>query len=739
MDDILLPPDITFDPDTAAEQVLDDIGEAVSFNPKKNFIKLFQEKPWLAQLKAEFEDPVSDQALVSALFDPGNIKRPVSHIADDMQANRARIIQDRVAPKIAAIADAAMPTAPADAAADDMMADEQFTGTSRAPRVGSAEWANQFRQDNPEMIQQIGRAFSGDPNRTPSVAMAPVADDDETSTANRVRSGQSSPGLALLTSHALTMDQAIEAVTTLDMTELNDLYNDAREFVLSRPNQPERAELKAPNAAQMVLSGLLAAVGGSPADAARALAMPLQLQLVEQQRQQARNDAEFQAMQRQTDQVVQTFENEAKKIFDGMIKQSEQRVKGILERGETLKALTAEETKRVNAELAAVSREEIASLNARTRVAIESIRGDQAIREALAKNPAAVAGVTYARLIEMGVKEEQARAIALSPLLKATLENELVSARINQVNTEAAATRVRAEADMVRAMSGGSTSSRRSGNTVYSSDQEQAARNQVSTLRSRQSQAESIVKTLRDDYNAITKRITEKQSDLRKARAKDQSLDTNAAEVQSLERELEQLKRDQASSARRLREEQVVLNSANQAVQNAEDQLQQMLNANAGQGAPSQEPQPTAPAPTVSPNTFFSPIEGGGRISSRFGMRRHPVHGDQRMHSGVDIAAPGGTPIRASASGRVIFSGVQGGYGNMVIIDHGNGVTTRYAHQNGRSMPRVGTQVTRGQVIGQVGTTGTSTGNHLHYEVRRNGSAIDPMGAEAKRLIASLS
>jgi murein DD-endopeptidase MepM/ murein hydrolase activator NlpD len=96
------------------------------------------------------------------------------------------------------------------------------------------------------------------------------------------------------------------------------------------------------------------------------------------------------------------------------------------------------------------------------------------------------------------------------------------------------------------------------------------------------------------------------------------------------------------------------------------------------------------------------------------------------MHEGVDIAAPTGTPIRAAAGGTIIYTGYMGGYGNLTIIDHGNGLATAYAHQS--SIYVGGGAVSQGTVIGAVGSTGNSTGPHLHFEVRVNGSAVDPMG-----------
>ena len=112
------------------------------------------------------------------------------------------------------------------------------------------------------------------------------------------------------------------------------------------------------------------------------------------------------------------------------------------------------------------------------------------------------------------------------------------------------------------------------------------------------------------------------------------------------------------------------------------------------------------------------------RISSPFGYRVHPVLHTGRMHTGIDYAAPTGTPIKAAADGEVIFKGWKGGYGNTVMIRHANGVETLYGHMSAFS-PADG-RVRAGEVIGFVGTTGRSTGPHLHYEARVNGQPVNP-------------
>lgn len=123
---------------------------------------------------------------------------------------------------------------------------------------------------------------------------------------------------------------------------------------------------------------------------------------------------------------------------------------------------------------------------------------------------------------------------------------------------------------------------------------------------------------------------------------------------------------------------------------------------------------------------FCWPAPSYIKLTSPYGYRIHPVYKTKKFHSGVDLAAPGGSNILAADSGKVISAGWNGGYGNCVVIDHGNGISTLYAHASVLCVSK-GQSVTRGSVIAKVGTTGTSTGNHLHFEVLINGKTTDPM------------
>lgn len=122
---------------------------------------------------------------------------------------------------------------------------------------------------------------------------------------------------------------------------------------------------------------------------------------------------------------------------------------------------------------------------------------------------------------------------------------------------------------------------------------------------------------------------------------------------------------------------------------------------------------------------YLWPLPGYYRLTSQFGYRIHPITGKAHSHTGIDVPAPGGTPILAAKSGQVVTSAKHYSYGNYVVIDHGNGNSTLYAHMSSRAVSE-GQMVKQGQVIGYVGTTGSSSGNHLHLEVRDNYTRVDP-------------
>lgn len=147
-----------------------------------------------------------------------------------------------------------------------------------------------------------------------------------------------------------------------------------------------------------------------------------------------------------------------------------------------------------------------------------------------------------------------------------------------------------------------------------------------------------------------------------------------------------------------------------------------------GLSAPALSPvalaQSVLPQPAGPQAAFVWPAAGS--ISSPFGARKNPMGAGYDFHPGVDIAAAEGAPIRAAAAGRVVQVGEDGGYGNVVVVDHGDGVTSRYAHCS-QTFATVGETVAAGDEIAAVGSTGHSTGPHLHFEVRVGEKPVDPM------------
>lgn len=121
---------------------------------------------------------------------------------------------------------------------------------------------------------------------------------------------------------------------------------------------------------------------------------------------------------------------------------------------------------------------------------------------------------------------------------------------------------------------------------------------------------------------------------------------------------------------------------------------------------------------------FVYPIMAA-ELSSKFGPRHHPVFKARRHHSGIDLAAPKGTPIRSIAAGTVVFADPYKGYGSLIVVEHADGLTSHYGHCS-KILVAIGMQVRAGEVIGEVGSTGVATGSHLHLELRRNGIPLNP-------------
>ncbi len=228
------------------------------------------------------------------------------------------------------------------------------------------------------------------------------------------------------------------------------------------------------------------------------------------------------------------------------------------------------------------------------------------------------------------------------------------------------------------------------------------------------------MKNQRDIIDGKKKELEIKKEDLDKAKAR----------LVDEKKELEKASQEKAAMMKELE-------SDKEALQKQFDKLDQDSRAIEQKILQLQAPDTSYSGGAVTGGSSSVPVASNGRmqwpsassttVSSSFGYRVHPVLGTSRLHTGIDIAAGHGTGVVAAESGRVIASGWQGSYGKTVMIDHGGGIVTLYAH-NSNLLVSVGQTVAKGQSIAQVGTTGMSTGAHIHFEVRQNGRHVDPMG-----------
>lgn len=242
------------------------------------------------------------------------------------------------------------------------------------------------------------------------------------------------------------------------------------------------------------------------------------------------------------------------------------------------------------------------------------------------------------------------------------------------------------------------------------------------------------------EFQRVVKEIEEKEAKLKKEKQELLTLQDNLSKKQKEVESLLATKNAQISDLEsQIGENAKVLNALIEAAKEAERRRKEAEeaakqeaennkrpssgNSSSGSGSSSGNYKPGGNV--ISGNGTLSNPCPGARISSEFGPRRAPTAGASSYHRGRDYAAPSGTPIYASAAGTVITASYNGVRGNYVVIDHGNGLQTWYQHAS-RLYVSAGQKVSRGQNIAAVGTTGVSTGAHLHYEVHVNGTAVDP-------------
>lgn len=233
------------------------------------------------------------------------------------------------------------------------------------------------------------------------------------------------------------------------------------------------------------------------------------------------------------------------------------------------------------------------------------------------------------------------------------------------------------------------------------------------------SQIVSEIQVLRDETENRREAILEKQQEISEAKR----------ELEGSRTEVAMLRREQASvlAAREaaLDEKEAILGQVETKrrkwaaletqLDRDSDRLQSLINQAA---STSSGPLPSGGGQLLWP--------AAGSVTSGYGYRTHPIFGDQRLHTGIDIGAPYGAPVVTGDSGVVTYAGVMSGYGNVIVVDHGGGLATTYNHLSAFTVGS-GQSVGRGEQIGAVGCTGYCTGPHLHFEVRVNGSPVDPM------------
>lgn len=227
-----------------------------------------------------------------------------------------------------------------------------------------------------------------------------------------------------------------------------------------------------------------------------------------------------------------------------------------------------------------------------------------------------------------------------------------------------------------------------------------------------------ILKRILAYDNALIQSTKADRLALEKARSQ---LETDRLKIIDLRKQAV-VKRDQVASRRQ--ERQGVLNAATYEREMAERAYRELIETSKQIETMIRRIQSGEKNIGGSTGTMVWPAEG--EITSPFGWRVHPIFGTQRLHTGIDIGADYGDATRAADGGVVIHSDWMGGYGNAVIIDHGNGISTLYAH-NSQLLVSEGQTVAKGQTVARVGSTGYSTGPHLHFEVRQNGSPVNPL------------
>lgn len=232
------------------------------------------------------------------------------------------------------------------------------------------------------------------------------------------------------------------------------------------------------------------------------------------------------------------------------------------------------------------------------------------------------------------------------------------------------------------------------------------------------------------EFQEIVKKVQKQEKELKAEKQEMETLQDELIEKQSSMETLLATKNEEIDSLKKeINENDTKLKALEEAAKAAEEAARKKAEAEAAakEAAAVSNGSSSAGASVVSGNGMFThPCPGYSRISSTFGYRTAPLAGASTNHKGVDFAAPTGTPIYAAAGGTITSAGYNGNAGNMIVVNHGNGLQTYYMHCS-KIYVSVGTKVSKGQNIGAVGSTGNSTGPHLHFQVMSGGTPVNPM------------
>ncbi|WP_336923934.1 peptidoglycan DD-metalloendopeptidase family protein [Aquipuribacter sp. SD81] len=327
-------------------------------------------------------------------------------------------------------------------------------------------------------------------------------------------------------------------------------------------------------------------------------------------------------------------------------------------------------------------------------------------------------------LVEAGSAQDYADMVAFAQVARRSQEQALGRLREQQAEIRNAEARLEAERSRVEDLKAQAAEQ-----VVLTAAAEQNARDAQAAL-------EGLVAEEGQAVAAFEQARAAEEADIATFEAEQDALEVQLAAIAEEERRAEEERQRRLEEERRQAEleRQAELQRQAERERQAEADRRAAEERSRNDDAPRADPPRNDPAPAPQP-----PSSGGGgylsnpvnaRISSLFGYRIHPILGYRKLHTGMDYAAPCGTPVKAAADGRVVSAGWGGGYGNLVVISHGTvegtSLATAYAHLS--RIAAHGGSVERGEVIGYIGTTGSSTGCHLHFETREAGVAVDPRG-----------